>query len=243
MDRAIELAKASGFGMVSLRNTNHWMRGGTYGLQAAAEDCIGICFTNTTPNMPPWGSMESRIGNNPLIISIPNPPEHFLLDMAMSQFSFGKMEIYSQEGLKMPYPAGYDENGNLTDDPDTVLKTELALQAGYWKGSGLSIMLDLVTSLLSEGLTSTEIGRFEDETGLSQSFIAVNLSSLTEDTEKNRIIQAVIGSLTQGMPATSNQSVFYPGQQTFQRRMENLDKGVPVQVSLWRKIEALRTDR
>ena len=43
---------------VSLRNTNHWMRGGTYGLQAARETCIGICMTNTKPNMPAWGGRE-----------------------------------------------------------------------------------------------------------------------------------------------------------------------------------------
>jgi 3-dehydro-L-gulonate 2-dehydrogenase len=36
MDRAIELAKQYGIGMVALGNNNHWMRGGTYGWQAAA---------------------------------------------------------------------------------------------------------------------------------------------------------------------------------------------------------------
>ncbi len=61
MDRAVELAKISGYGMVSIRNTNHWMRGGTYGIQAAEQDCIGICFTNTKPNMPPWGGLETWI--------------------------------------------------------------------------------------------------------------------------------------------------------------------------------------
>lgn len=31
MDRSIELAKESGIGLVALKNTNHWMRGGAYG--------------------------------------------------------------------------------------------------------------------------------------------------------------------------------------------------------------------
>ena len=38
-DRAIELAKSHGMGLVALRNTNHWMRGGTYGKQAADAGC------------------------------------------------------------------------------------------------------------------------------------------------------------------------------------------------------------
>ena len=54
-DRAIALAKKEGMGLVALRNTNHWMRGGYYGWQAADENCIAILFTNTQANMPAWG--------------------------------------------------------------------------------------------------------------------------------------------------------------------------------------------
>ncbi|MEX2345352.1 MAG: Ldh family oxidoreductase [Balneolaceae bacterium] len=60
MNRAIGLAKTNGLGCVALRNTNHWMRGGNYGWQAVEEGCIGICFTNTKPNMPAWGSGGAR---------------------------------------------------------------------------------------------------------------------------------------------------------------------------------------
>ena len=77
--RAIELAKANGMGLVALRNTNHWMRGGYYGWQAANEDCISILFTNTQPNMPAWGGQESRIGNNPFVVSIPRAEGHIVL--------------------------------------------------------------------------------------------------------------------------------------------------------------------
>src|ERR1700680_2910450 len=54
MERAIALAAGDGIGCVALGNTNHWMRGGTYGWQAADAGMIGICFTNTMPNLPPW---------------------------------------------------------------------------------------------------------------------------------------------------------------------------------------------
>ena len=93
-DRAIELAKLNGMGMVALRNTNHWMRGGTYGWQAAEAGCISILFTNTQPNMPAWGGRDSRIGNNPFIVSIPRKDGHVVLDMAISQFAFGKIKDY-----------------------------------------------------------------------------------------------------------------------------------------------------
>src|SRR5207237_10438384 len=71
MRRAITLAKENSMGCVAVKNTNHWMRGGTYGWQAADAGYIGICVTNTIANMPPWGGKEPRLGNNPLVIAVP----------------------------------------------------------------------------------------------------------------------------------------------------------------------------
>src|SRR6185436_4931939 len=98
MSRAISLARAGGVGCVALRNTNHWMRGGNYGWQAAEAGVIGICWTNTMPNLPPWGASEARLGNNPLVIAVPRQQGHVVLDMAMSQFSFGTLESYRMRG-------------------------------------------------------------------------------------------------------------------------------------------------
>eukprot|EP01052_Picozoa_sp_SAG31_P039310 SAG31_NODE_5424_length_2546_cov_2.691050_2_plen_326_part_00 len=66
MARAIQLANEHGLGLVALRNTNHWQRGGAYGLQAADAGCVGVCWTNTSPNMPAWGTADVNIGNNPV---------------------------------------------------------------------------------------------------------------------------------------------------------------------------------
>jgi 3-dehydro-L-gulonate 2-dehydrogenase len=84
MERAIALSQEHGVGCVALANTNHWMRGGTYGWQAADAGVIGICWTNTLPNLPPWGASDPRVGNNPLVIAVPRPEGHVVLDMAMS---------------------------------------------------------------------------------------------------------------------------------------------------------------
>ena len=91
MARAIELSAEHGIGCVALANTNHWMRGGSYGWQAADAGVIGICWTNTLANLPPWGAAIPALGNNPLIIAVPRPAGHVVLDMAMSQFSYGAL--------------------------------------------------------------------------------------------------------------------------------------------------------
>lgn len=138
-DRAVALAKENGMGLVALRNTNHWMRGGTYGWRAADQGCISIMFTNTQPNMPPWGGKESRLGNNPFIVSIPRKEGHVVLDMAISQFAFGKINDYKLKGKKLPFPpGGWDDKDQLSTDPEKILIKERGLPIGYWKGSALS---------------------------------------------------------------------------------------------------------
>ncbi len=109
MERALALSREHGVGFVTLGNTNHWMRGGTYGWQAAEAGLIGICWTNTQPNLPAWGGVEPCVGNNPLVIAVPRASGHVVLDMAMSQFSYGALESYRKRGEKLPVDGGFDK--------------------------------------------------------------------------------------------------------------------------------------
>lgn len=239
MQRAIDLAKEHGMAAVTLRNTNHWMRAGTYGLQAAAENCIGICMTNTTPNIPPWGGREATVGNNPIAIAVPHAPYPVLLDMAMSQFSYGKMEVLEQRGEKLPCAGGFDEELQLTDEPGAILESGLALPMGNWKGSGLAMMIDLLVSILSNGSTTREIGERDEEYGVSQIFMTFDLDQVSDPETRARVIKDVTGSLLETPAIEADGQVCYPGQQTWLRREENLQKGIPVDPHTWEKIVAL----
>jgi 3-dehydro-L-gulonate 2-dehydrogenase len=230
MGRAVQLARKNGMGVVSLRNTNHWMRGGSYGLQAAQEGCIGICMTNTKPNMPPWGGRESKVGNNPFVISVPKNPYPILLDMAMSQFSYGKLE---QRGEKLPFAGGFDTDMRMTDEPRAILDSELALPMGYWKGSGLAMLIDLLVSIFSGGLTTSEIGGQDDEYGLSQLFMAFDLRQLSGDEHAAGVVRRVTESLLETVAMEEGGEVGYPGRQTWLRRVENERLGVPVDREVW----------
>jgi 3-dehydro-L-gulonate 2-dehydrogenase len=239
MDRAIHLAREYGTGIVSIGNSNHWLRGGAYGLQAANQNCIGICMTNTMPNMPPWGGKKTTIGNNPFIISVPHKPYPVLLDMAMSQFSYGKFEILRQQGKKLPMDGGYNKDFELTNDPDQILESMMALPTGYWKGSGLAIMIDMLVAVLSGGRTTSEIGELEAEYGLSQLFIALDTEQLSNAGLADKVVQSIIDSVNNTNPIESGGKVFYPGEQTYLRRLENEKLGIPVNPDKWKQIKEL----
>jgi 3-dehydro-L-gulonate 2-dehydrogenase len=239
MQRAMELAKTHGIGGVALANTNHWMRGGSYGWQAVENGMFAICWTNTLANLPAWGAKSPSLGNNPLVFAVPRAGGHVVLDMAMSQFSYGSLEGYSKRGQPLPVDGGFDEAGNLTKDAAAIEASQRALPIGYWKGSGLSLVLDMMAAMLAGGKATYQIPRESvRETGTSQILLAINPSSVGSAEEMNRIADGIIDFLHHATPVDPGKRVRYPGEQTVQLREENMRLGVPVDPEIWRRISA-----
>jgi 3-dehydro-L-gulonate 2-dehydrogenase len=239
MDRAIALARENGIGGVALANTNHWMRGGSYGWLAAEQGLFALCWTNTLANLPAWGATTPALGNNPLVIAVPRPGGHVVLDMAMSQFSYGSLEAYRKRGQLLPVDGGFDTAGNLTKDAAAIEASQRALPIGYWKGSGLSLVFDMLAAMLSGGLATHQIPRESTrETGLSQIFIAIDPKSIAEPEELTRIAEGILDSLREATPADPTKPIRYPGEQTLQLREENMRLGVPIDPEIWQRINA-----
>jgi 3-dehydro-L-gulonate 2-dehydrogenase len=235
-ERAMEIASQNGIGLVAMGNTNHWMRGGTYGWMAARKGFVFIGWTNTEANMPAWGAKDFRLGNNPLVFAVPYQGEAVVLDFAMSQFSYGKMEIYQLGSKQLPYAGGYNTKGELTTDAGEILLTRRALPIGYWKGSGLSFLLDILASILSGGLSTHEISQREAEYAVSQVFIAICIDKLKNSGSVERTIHDIVRNLKESDPAESGTRVRYPGENILAVREENTKKGIPVNKEVWRKI-------
>src|SRR6266853_6329013 len=95
-------------------------------------------------DLPPWGASDPRVGNNPLIIAVPRAKGHVVLDMAMSQFSYGALATYRMRGEPLPVEGGFDAGGRLTRDPAAIEASKRPLPIGYWKVFGLALMLVMV---------------------------------------------------------------------------------------------------
>ena len=235
-EHAMQLATESGIGCVALSNTNHWMRGGTYGWQAAKKGFVFIGFTNTIANMPAWGGVDKKLGNNPLVIALPYHDEAIVLDMAMSQYSFGAMELAKMKNEKLSISGGFDKNGNLTDDPVAIMESGRLLPIGFWKGAGLSLLLDMLAALLSGGLATHQISSKEIEYSLSQVFIAIDISKLGTQSSISTVIENILKDYQQSIKADDKTNIVYPGQHVLETRKQNLQQGIPVLKEVWQAI-------
>ena len=228
MGRAVELAMEFGIGCVALRNTNHWMRGGTYGWQAANAGCISISFTNTMPLIVPWGGLEATLGNNPLVIAVPNKDGHIVLDMALSQYAMGRVKNYNNAKKELPLEGGYDVNGEATKDSNKIVESGRLMPIGFWKGTGLSLSLDLLCTTLSGGNSTADISKLKKESAVSQIFICFK-----PDTINSAYADAIKDILTYTKTSSTNDKVRYPGEHIKEIRADNLKNGILANRVIW----------
>ncbi|MFN8240956.1 MAG: 3-dehydro-L-gulonate 2-dehydrogenase [Bacteroidales bacterium] len=238
-ERAMTMAVENGISLVTLARTNHWMRAGAYGWHAARKGFILIAWTNTEANMPAWGAKDARLGNNPMLLAVPYGDKAVVLDFAMTQFAYGKMETYKIAGKQLPFPGGYNDRGELTTDPAPILETRRALPIGFWKGSGLSFMLDLLAAVLSGGDSTSEITKRGTEYSLSQVFIVINPAVTDSGGRMGETIGRVIADLKTSIPDGSTSSIRYPGENIGTIRNENLANGIPVSIEVWESVNRL----
>lgn len=236
-ERAIELAKTHGIACVALRNNSHWLRAGRYGLMMADAGMMGLCMTNTCMNLVAYGAKEPSTGNNPITIAIPRRAGSLVMDMAVSQYAFGKLEIMAQEGGMLDTPCGYDTDGNLTNDPKKIVESGLMMPMALWKGSALSIMIDLMVSMLSLGRTSLAIGTPADgEKGMSQMFVCMNPAAVIDMDKAEAQMEKTIAFLNALEPKDGVHGVHAPGENLEKTRARNRERGIPVTEDTWQKI-------
>lgn len=236
-ERAIGLARTHGIACVALRNNSHWLRAGRYGLMMADAGMMGLCMTNTCMNLVAYGAKEPSTGNNPITIAIPRRAGSLVMDMAVSQYAFGKLEIMAQEGGMLDTPCGYDTDGSLTNDPKKIVESGLMMPMALWKGSALSIMIDLMVSMLSLGRTSLAIGTPADgEKGMSQMFVCMNPAAVIDMDKAEAQMEKTIAFLNSLEPKDGVHGVHAPGENLERTRARNRERGIPVTEDTWQKI-------
>lgn len=146
---AVRLAKEWGLGLVGCRDSNHFGAVAPFAQMACDERLIAIVATNAFPTMAPWGGGKNVVGNNPFAVGVPcedAPP--FILDMALSVSSRGRMRDMAKQRQRIPEGWALDANGRPTTDPLEALKG-FVLPIGGHKGYGLALAIDIIAGVMT----------------------------------------------------------------------------------------------
>ena len=162
-----------------------------------------------------------------------------MVDFAMSQFSYGKLETTRLAGKQLPVPGGYDADGSLTCDPAALEATRRMLPIGYWKGSGLSILLDMIGTVVSGGNSVAQVGALGSEVGLTQVFIAIDPTRFQDAAVTEQMVAAIVQDVHASQPVQPGDEVRCPGEGIHRARRENLALGIPVAEEKWNAVLAM----
>ncbi len=243
MKQAIKAAKESGIAFAGCKDSNHFGAATPYVLMACDEKMLGITSTNAVPTIAPWGALEKRVGNNPLAIGVPVDGEvPFVLDMAMSISSRGKIREMADNKKSIPEGWALDPEGRPTIDPLKALKG-FVLPIGAYKGYGLAVAMDILSGVLtgaefSIGVKSL-LQQWEEPTHTGHFFVAIDpCRFMPWETFSDRM-RKLCQVLKSAAPIDSEKPVRLPGDIEAQTESVRSVNGIPFDPNTLGKLRGL----
>jgi len=241
MKEAMRIARLYGIGMVAVKNSNHFGVASYYSMMALEENMIGLAMTNASPAIAPFGTKSPLLGTNPLTAAVPaSKGKPIVLDMSMSTVARGRIRMFALQNKEMPMDWGFDQEGNPTSDPNEALKGSLVPIGGV-KGSGMSLIVDLLTGVLTGTSVTGEVKNITDMTGKSNTshvFIAINISSFRDTEIYKEDVDNVIEKI-KSLPPKGNNEVFMAGEIEQDLMDKRKSEGIPVEIEVVEKLNKL----
>lgn len=230
MEEAIKRAEIYEIGLVVANNSNHFGMGATYVLQALEKDMISLVFTNSAKQMPPFGGKETLLGISPFAAGAPSGKEvPYILDMAPSVLAKGKIRRAARREESIPLGWALDADGNPTTDAEVALNGSMASIGGP-KGSGIAILMDIMSGVLSGAAFGGEVGdQYKDTKPQNVGHCFISLKQdifLTSEQFKERmdtLVQRVHGFT----PAPGFNEVLFPGEPEHRLGTQRCREGIP----------------
>lgn len=223
---AAALANAHGLGWCGVRNTSHAGAIGYFVRQLAEQGLVGIAMTASKPLMSYYGGKGEALSSNPLAIAAPNAVgAPVILDMSTAAVALGKIMAAKDSGRPIPKGWAVDANGADTEDPH---KADVLLPMAGAKGSGLSLMIEVLCSLLVGNPNIAPALAGEKGGGFNGMVLAVDPNAFGT----GNVFATLVGQLAKGIhgldPAPGFNAVLLPGERGDQCEAERSRNGIPL---------------
>lgn len=226
MDLAIAKARATGVGLVGVRHSNHLGITAYHAMRAAEQRMVGLCLTNAGPEMAPWGGITPTIGTNPWGIAAPTDLGFpLVLDMALSTSGKGMIRWHQREGKRIPTDWAYDKNGNVTDDPAAAMDGPL-VPIGAFKGTGLSIMTDILCGVLTGAAFGLTPYRDPASHDVGHMLIAIDIEHFLPFEEYLSRVRRFCDELRASTLAPGFDEILLPGELEHRRSVDRSANGI-----------------
>ena len=162
----VKITKKLGVGVLTITNTHHFAALWPETEALAKENLIGIACTAYKPSVAPAGAKKPLFGTNPISFAWPRPGDTpVVYDMATATMALGEVQVAARDGHKVPLGTGLNKEGKLPTNPSEIVDGGVLLPFGGYKGSAISMMIELLSAGLVGDLFSFEAKKEDNNDG------------------------------------------------------------------------------
>ena len=242
MEACIARAKKTGACFAAVRGGNHFGYAAYYSQMAAREGLIGLAMCNACGGVAPYGGMTAQLGTNPIAVSVPGRDGiAFDLDMATSLVARGKIKLAAKEGISIPPDWGIDDKGHPTTDPGAV---SCLVPFGGYKGFGIGLAVEILTSCISGASTSQSMSSFFDlddrqPQNVGDFFGALNVAGITDPAAFADRVEEQIRLLKSSPKAEGADEILVAGEPEARRYAKALENGIDIPPAVLKELREL----
>ncbi|PTX04818.1 Ldh family oxidoreductase [Pararhodobacter aggregans] len=235
--KAADLARVQGLGWCAVRRISHAGAVGYFTSALARQGLVGLAMTASKPLMNYHGAVGEALSTNPLAIAVPVPgAEPVVLDMSTAAVALGKIMAAKENGRAIPRGWGVDAEGRETTDPAAV--TSLLPMAGA-KGSGLSLMIELLTSVLAGNPVIGPVLEGTKKGGFNGMVLAIDPAAFGATEVFLASVRLLVDQIHALPPAPGTDAVLLPGERGAQTAARRRAEGIPLAAGTAANLAAL----
>jgi len=218
MDKAVELARKSGVGIVGVNNS--WFSGllRYYVERAANADMVAMHAANSVARVAPFGGVDRVLGTNPVAFAFPADDQPLVVDFSTASIAWGDVIFHQQTGKPLPAGRAVDPQGQPTTDPLAAIAGAF-LPWGGARGSSLAVVVQALGILAGSDPLIRDAGKW------GYLFVAIDPALLQPTADFKRRISSLRDSIEASRPAPGTGAVRAPGRGSERRIAEGRARG------------------
>jgi LDH2 family malate/lactate/ureidoglycolate dehydrogenase len=216
MDKAIDLSRNQGIGLVAVRQSNHFGAASYYCARATEAGCIGLTCTNAFPKVAPFGGRRPVLGTNPLAFGCPTDSGvPVLVDVSTAAYAGSSIRKTSAAGGQLPPEVALDANGQPTTEPSAAAGGCLLPAAGP-KGFGLGLMVEILSGILTGAAMGQEVGSvfhtWDRPVNVGHLFVAIHIEHFTPTMVFDDRLKTLLGWVAECPRQHHAEAIRFPGE-------------------------------
>ena len=245
MRTCVERTRTHGIASVAVRNSNHLGTLSYYARMALPEEMIGVAVSGAGPGLAPWGGAEPLLGSNPWSVAVPagnHPP--VVVDMANGVVIAGKIRAAAERGESIPLGWALDQNGRPTQDAKAAMAGSV-FPFGGAKGAALTLMLELMASVLTGAEYSTgvgDLGELPRPQRVGHLFLAMRVDYFLPPDQFHSRVDDLLDRLVNSRVAEGHTDIRIPGARGERTSAERSTGGIAVPPQLQEQLDKLAAD-